>query len=135
MQARCYLNIGVVKEQLGDYEESIVYIEKAINISKSNDIFELTHLCYISLSLLYHCKKNDATLALRYCNSALEVAKRLPNKVKKICETLLTKSEILIKSGDFASAKQILIKAYKKNTPDENDKQIIEKTVRVGRIF
>lgn len=133
MQARCYLNIGVVKEHLEEFEESITYIEKAIKISKSNDLFELTHLCYISMSLLYFYKKQDSTLALRYCNLALEVAKRLPNRVKKICETLITKSEILIKDGDFASAKQILTKAFKKNTPDENDRNAIEKSLRVGK--
>ncbi|XP_061393447.1 tonsoku-like protein [Musca vetustissima] len=131
MQARCYLNIGVVKEHMEDFEESIANMEKAIKISKSNDIFELTHTCYVSMSLLFHCKKNDATSALRYCNLALEVAKRLQQKVKKICETLIIKSEILIKAGDFASAKQILTKAYKKNTPDENDRQTIEKTLRI----
>ncbi|XP_011180541.1 tonsoku-like protein [Zeugodacus cucurbitae] len=131
MQARCYLNIGVVKEHMEEFEESISYIEKAIKISKSHDLFELTHLCYISMSLLYFYKKHDSTLALRYCNLALEVAKRLPNRVKKICETLITKSEILIKDGDFASAKQILTKAYKKNTPDENDRNAIEKSLRV----
>ncbi|EDV40736.1 uncharacterized protein Dana_GF23769 [Drosophila ananassae] len=131
MQARCYLNIGVVKEHMEEFEESIEYIEKAIKISKTHELFDLTHLCYISMSLLFNCKKNDATSALRYCNMALEVAKRLPNKVKKICETLITKAEILIKAGDFASAKQILTKAYKKNTPDENDRTSIERQLRI----
>uniref|UniRef100_A0A1I8Q8X6 Tonsoku-like protein n=1 Tax=Stomoxys calcitrans TaxID=35570 RepID=A0A1I8Q8X6_STOCA len=131
MQARCYLNIGVVKEHMEDFEDSIANIEKAIKISKANDIFELTHTCYVSMSLLFHCKKNDPTSALRYCNLALDVAKRLPQKVKKICETLVIKSEILIKAGDFASTKQILTKAYKKNTPDENDRSTIEKTLRI----
>lgn len=134
MQARCYLNIGVVKEHMEDFEESIANIEKAIKISKCNDIFELTHTCYVSMSLLFHCKKNDPTSALRYCNFALDVAKRLPQKVKKICETLITKSEILIKAGDFSSAKQMLTKAYKKNTSDENDRNTIEKTLRVGKL-
>ncbi|KAH8375188.1 hypothetical protein KR200_001223 [Drosophila serrata] len=131
MQARCYLNIGVVKEHMDALQESIEYIDKAIKISKTHELWDLTHLCYISMSLLYNCKKNDATAALRYCNMALEVAKRLPNKVKKICETLITKAEILIKAGDFASAKQILTKAYKKNTPDENDRTSIEKQLRI----
>ncbi|XP_037719155.1 tonsoku-like protein [Drosophila subpulchrella] len=131
MQARCYLNIGVVKEHMEAFQESIEYIDKAIKISKTHDLWDLTHLCYISMSLLYNCKKNDATSALRYCNMALEVAKRLPNKVKKICETLITKAEILIKAGDFASAKHILTKAYKKNTPDENDRGSIEKQLRI----
>ncbi|XP_017121409.1 tonsoku-like protein isoform X2 [Drosophila elegans] len=131
MQARCYLNIGVVKEHMEAFQESIEYIEKAIKISKTHELWDLTHLCYVSMSLLFNCKKNDTTSALRYCNMALQVAKRLPNKVKKICETLITKAEILIKAGDFASAKQILTKAYKKNTPDENDRGSIEKQLRV----
>ncbi|XP_017861360.1 PREDICTED: tonsoku-like protein isoform X1 [Drosophila arizonae] len=131
MQARCYLNIGVVKEHMEEFEASIEYIDKAIKISKTHDLFELTHLCYISMSLLYNCKKNDAASALRYCNMAQEVAKRLPNKVKKICETLITKSEILISAGDFASVKQILTKAYKKHSPDENDRATIERSLRV----
>ncbi|XP_017074027.1 tonsoku-like protein [Drosophila eugracilis] len=131
MQARCYLNIGVVKEHMEAFQESIEYINKAIKISKTNELWDLTHLCYISMSLLYNCKKNDATAALRFCNMALEVAKRLTNKVKKICDTLITKAEILIKAGDFASAKHILTKAYKKNTPDENDRGVIEKQLRV----
>ncbi|XP_044778841.1 tonsoku-like protein isoform X2 [Drosophila simulans] len=131
MQARCYLNIGVVKEHMEAFQESIEYIDKAIKISKTHELWDLTHLCYISMSLLYTCKKNDATAALRFCNMALEVAKRLPNKVKKICETLITKAEILVKAGDFASAKQILTKAYKKNTPDENDRVNIEKQLRI----
>ncbi|XP_055842219.1 tonsoku-like protein [Episyrphus balteatus] len=131
MQARLFLNIGVVKEHIEEFEESVNYIEKAIKISKANEIFELLHLCYVSMSLLYQYKLNDSTLALRYCNLALEVAKRLPDKVKKICETLIAKAEILVKEGDFSSAKQILTKAYKKNTPDENDRQNIEKTLRV----
>lgn len=135
MQARCYLNIGVVKEHMEDFEESIANMEKALKISKSNDIFELTHTCYVSMSLLYHCKKNDPTSALRFCNLALEAAKRLQQKVKKICETLIIKSEILVKAGDFASAKQILTKAYKKNTPDENDRQAIEKSLRIGKLI
>ncbi|KAH8397384.1 hypothetical protein KR222_001208 [Zaprionus bogoriensis] len=131
MQARCYLNIGVVKEHMGEFEASIEYMDKAIKISKTHDLFELTHLCYISLSLLYNGKKNDAASALRYCNMALEAAKRLPQKVKKICETLITKADILINAGDFASVKQILTKAYKKHTPDENDRASIERSLRV----
>lgn len=131
MQARLYLNIGVVKEHIEEFEESINYIEKAIKICKNNEIYELLHLCYVSMSLLYQYKILDSTLALRYCNLALEVAKRLPDKVKKICQTLIAKAEILVKEGDFSSAKQILTKAYKKNTPDENDRTIIEKNLRV----
>lgn len=130
VQARLFLNIGAVKEQMEDFEESIEYIEKAIRISKANGIYELLHPCYISVSLLYVYKRNDSKNALKYCNLALEVAKRLPNNAKKTCETLILKAEILIKEGDFSAAKQVLTKAFKKNTPDNSDRRTIERALR-----
>ncbi|XP_055384111.1 tonsoku-like protein [Condylostylus longicornis] len=131
MQARLYLNIGVVKEHMGEFEEAVEYKEKAVKIAKANDMFELLHLCYISISLLYQIKKNDCAIALRFCNLALEVAERLPEKTKKVCETLLTKAEILIKQGDFQSAKRVLVKAYKLRTSDLNDRQNIERNLKI----
>lgn len=134
MQARLYLNIGVVKENLEDFEESITYMEKAIRICKTNDLFELLHLCYTSVSLLYHHKKNDSSMALKFCNLALEVANRLStDRTKKQCETLIVKSEIMVNEGDFQSAKQVLHKAYKLKTPDLNDRQFIERNLKIGK--
>jgi len=69
----------------------------------------------------------------RFLNLALEVAERLPEKVLKICETLIAKSDIFIKTGDFQSAKQVLRKAYKLKSTNKDDRETVEKRLRVGK--
>lgn len=64
---------------------------------------------------------------------ALEVAERLPEKVLKMCETLIAKSDIFIKTGDFQSAKQVLHKAYKLRSTNKDDREAVEKRLRVGK--
>lgn len=66
-------------------------------------------------------------------NLALEVAERLPEKVLKMCETLIAKSDIFIKTGDFQSAKQVLHKAYKLKSTNKEDRETVEKRLRVGK--
>lgn len=70
----------------------------------------------------------------RLLNLALEVAERLPDKVLKMCETLIAKSDIFIKTGDFQSAKQVLHKAYKLKSTNKDDREIVEKRLRVGKL-
>lgn len=69
----------------------------------------------------------------RFLNLALEVAERLPEKVLKMCETLIAKSDIFIKTGDFQSAKQVLNKAYKLKSTNKEDRETVEKRLRVGK--
>lgn len=135
MEGRCCLNIGLVKEQMGDLNEAITYTKKAIKISKTNDIYELLHMCYTSMSLLYHAKMNDCQMALRYCHLGFEVTKHLPQRVLKMSETLVLKSDILIKAGDFASARQTLAKAYRLNTTENEDRINIIKSLKIGRLI
>lgn len=131
MQARLYLNLGVTKEHMENYERSVSYTEKAIKICQANDFFELLHQCYITVGLLLHQKQNDSIKSIRFFNLGLEVGERLPNKTVKMCETLMFKAEVLIKTGDFQSAKQILHRAYKMKTTDKGDSNNIEKLLRV----
>ncbi|KAL5293261.1 TONSL family protein [Megaselia abdita] len=130
MQARLFINLSQVKEQSKCYEESMEYMEKALKICKANDLFELLHLCYISTSLLYLGKK-ELSSAMKLCNLAVETAERLPNKAKKMCESLILKSEILMKMGDLPGLKQILKRAYKMKTPDITDQTNIEKNLKI----
>lgn len=134
MEARCCLNIGIVKEHMGDLNESVSFIKKAIQISKTNDIYELLHMSYTSISLLYYTKMDDCKNALRYSNLAFEVTKHLPQRITKMSETLFHKSEILIKVGDFASARQTLAKAYRLNTTETEDRINITKSLKIGKI-
>lgn len=134
MQARLYLNLGVTKEHMQEYDEAISYYETCIKIAKSNDLFELHHQCLMASGLLHSSKKEDISSALNFFNSALDVAKRIQDKNEKMCETLLAKSALLVKNGDFQSAKQVLKKAYKLETPNVVDKESIQKNLRMGEL-
>lgn len=131
MKARLYLNLSVAKENSDDLDKSLEYMTKAIAICKNSDLFELLHQCYMSTGLLYNSKMNDTTNALRYLNLAFDVAERLENRVYKCGQTLIAKGEVLIKLGDYQSAKQVLHKAYKLKTPNVNDRETIEQSLRV----
>jgi NF-kappa-B inhibitor-like protein 2 len=132
MQARLYLNLGVTKEHVEEFDEAINYYETAIKICKSNDLFELQHQCLMAAGLNYSLKRHDNATALSIFNKALEVSKRIHDKNEKTCETLLSMSTVLTKNGDFQGAKQALKKAYKLKSPNQSDRAAIEKTLKVG---
>lgn len=131
MQARIYLNLGVTKEHMEEFDEALGYYETSIKISKANDLFELHYQCLMASGLLYSSKKNDTGTALNLFNSALTTAKRIQDKNEKVCETLLAKSGLLVKNGDFQSAKQMLKKAYKLESPNASDKQTVQKNLKI----
>ncbi|CAB3260313.1 unnamed protein product [Arctia plantaginis] len=131
MRARLLLNIGVVQEHLGNLDKALDCINKAISICSSQDLYEVLHNCYTTEALLHTNKKKDYAKALSSLNKALEVAKRLEDKVLKTCETLSSKADILCKMSDYQSAKQVLLKAWKLKTPDEEENEIIESNLRV----
>lgn len=133
MKARLYLNLGVTYECKEDYEKAIKFMENAMNICRHNDFWDLLHQCYFATGSLYTNRLDDATKALRFYNLAVNIAERLSsNRVVKICQTLLSKSEVIIKLGDFQSAKQVLHKAYKLKTSDVSDRETIEKNLKIG---
>ncbi|XP_060802573.1 tonsoku-like protein [Amyelois transitella] len=131
MRARLLLNIGVVQEYLGFFDKAVDCIKKAISICNSQDLYEVLHNCYMTEASLYSNKKKDYATALSCLNKALEVASRLEDKVLKTCETLSTKADILCKMSDYQSAKQVLLKAWKLKTPDEDERENIESNLKV----
>lgn len=131
MRARLLLNIGVVQEHLGFLEKAADCIHKAISICSNQDLYEVLHNCYMTEALLHSNKKKDYAKALSCLNKALEIASRLENKVLKTCETLSSKADILCKISDYQSAKQVLLKAWKLKTPDEEERDNIETNLRV----
>lgn len=56
-------------------------------------------------------------------------------QVLKTCETLSAKADILCRMSDYQSAKQVLLKAWKLKTPDEEERENIENNLRVGKFF
>lgn len=133
MQARLYLNLGVTKEQLDEADEAINYYETAIKICQANDLFELHHKCLMAEGFIYSYKKDNDSTALSLFNTALEVAKRIQDKNEKTCETLLAKSLILVKQ-DYQSVKQVLKKAYKLQTPNAVDREMIQSKLKIGEL-
>ncbi|CAK1586392.1 unnamed protein product [Parnassius mnemosyne] len=131
MRARLLLNIGVVQEHLGCLEKALDCINKAITICSNQDLYDVLHNCYASEASLYSNKQKDFAKALSCLNKALEVASRLEDKVLKTCETLSAKADILCKMSDYQSAKQVLMKAWKLNTPDEEERENIESNLKV----
>ncbi|KAJ0178449.1 hypothetical protein K1T71_006272 [Dendrolimus kikuchii] len=131
MRARLLLNIGVVQEHLGHLDKAIDCIHKAITICGNQDLYEILHNCYTTEAMLHCNKKKDYAKALNCLNKALEVASRLEDKVLKTCETLSSKADILCKMSDYHSAKQVLLKAWKLKTPDEEERENIESNLKV----
>ncbi|GBP19352.1 Tonsoku-like protein [Eumeta japonica] len=131
MRARLLLNIGVVQEHLGFIDKAIDCIEKAIVICTNLDLFSVLHQCYMTEAMVYSNRNRDYRKALNCLNKALEVASRLEDKILKQCETLATKADILCKMSDYQSAKQVLYKAWKLGTPDEDEEKNIERNLKV----
>lgn len=135
MTARLYLNLGITYECREEFHEAINYFEKAMSICRHNDFWELLHKCYLDAGLLYFNKLNDQTKSLQLFNLAINIAERLTtDRTIRVCQTLLAKSDVLIKMADFQGAKQILHKAYKLKTPDEGDAESIETNLKIGKI-
>jgi NF-kappa-B inhibitor-like protein 2 len=133
MQARTYLNLGMTKEHMQQFEEAVGYYETAIKICKSNDLFELHHQCLMASGHVHFNKKDDSSTALTFFNLALEASKRIHDKNEKRCETLLAKSSLYIKKGDFLSAKQVLKKSYKLSSPNKSDNEMVQKKLKIGK--
>lgn len=131
MEARSLLNLGVTKEHQGDLEQGVEYLLKATKLAENNDLLELLHQCYTTTALLFNAKMKNHARALKTLSEALEVASRLQNKAAKMCETLLAKADILIKTGDFQSARQDLKQAYRLKTPVAADAETIERQLKV----
>ncbi|XP_031621038.1 tonsoku-like protein [Contarinia nasturtii] len=132
MTARLYLNLALTYECKEEFNEAIKYFEKAMSICRHNDFWELLHKCYLDAGLMYFNKLNDSTKALQLLNLAINIAERLTtDRVVRICQTLLSKSEVLIKMADFQGAKQILHKAYKLKTPEESDAESIATNLKI----
>lgn len=134
MTARLYLNLGVTYECKEEFNEAIKYFEKAMSICRHNDFWELLHKCYLDAALLYFNRLNENTKALESLSLAINIAERLTtDRTVRLCQTLLAKSEVLIKMADFQGAKQILRKAYKLKTPDKSDAESIETNLKIGK--
>ncbi|KAL0822732.1 hypothetical protein ABMA28_004749 [Loxostege sticticalis] len=130
IHARLLLNIGDVQDHLGNFEKAIECIKKAMTICSKEASYEVLHNCYTTEADL-HSKKKDYAKALRCLDEALKVASRLKDMVLETCETLKFKADILCKMSEYQNAKQVLLKAWKMKTPDEDARQSIETKLKI----
>ncbi|XP_044729354.1 tonsoku-like protein [Chrysoperla carnea] len=131
MRARLLLNLANVFEYKGEFTKAIDYLEKAIALCNKNDLIQSLQQSYYTLALVYS-HKNDFQNTLLYLNKAYDAASRLSSdRIAKQCQILLTKGEILATTGDYKSAKQILVEAFKLKHPNLNERKVIEKTLKI----
>ncbi|XP_017786274.1 PREDICTED: tonsoku-like protein isoform X1 [Nicrophorus vespilloides] len=130
MMARLFANLGVVQEQLGNYEAGIDLLKKSLTICKANDIYVHTERAYSLLGSLY-CNMKDYSTAINHYNLAMQVAGLLDDKVSLIGAALVSKADILIKLYDFNGAKMVLLKAYKLKGINAIDKTTLENNLKV----
>ncbi|XP_046686377.1 tonsoku-like protein [Homalodisca vitripennis] len=97
MQARLYLNLGLIAEQQGEAEAGVSYLNRAINLCKSMDIWEILYRSYNSLACLFQHQSNHAR-ALENFDKAMNAAQRLQYKNQHICDLLLLKADRTIKN-------------------------------------
>lgn len=129
MQARLYLNLGVTRECLGDLDDTELNMERALQLCRDHNLYELLHQCYMTTASFVFHKRADTTKALRLLSLALIVAGERLDKRRK-CETLIAKAEIFIRSADFQSARQTLHRAYRLRTPVDTDRKLVEQQLR-----
>ncbi|CAG9759955.1 unnamed protein product [Ceutorhynchus assimilis] len=131
MLARLISNLGLVKENLGDYETAYTLYKNSIKICKNYDFYEQLYRGYLSMASIFE-KQDKYQETIKNINLAIEAAKKLSSKrVELICAALLSKSETLIKIADFQGAKQALRKAYKFKTVNKEDQRCIETKLRI----
>lgn len=129
MQARLYLNLGVTRECLGDLDDTELNMERALQLCRDHNLYELLHQCYVTTASFVFHKRSDTTKALRLLSLALAVAGERLDKRRK-CETLIAKADIFIRSADFQSARQTLHQAYRLHTPVATDRRLVEQQLR-----
>ncbi|XP_030749323.1 tonsoku-like protein isoform X2 [Sitophilus oryzae] len=131
MLARLFANLGLVKENLGEYGTSLNLYEKSIKICVKHELYEQMYRGRMAMASLFD-KQEKYQETIKQFNLAIEIAKKLSTKrVELVCAALLAKSDTLIKIADFTGAKTYLRKAYKFKTPNFGDRKLIERNLRV----
>uniref|UniRef100_A0A1Y1NAZ6 Tonsoku-like protein n=2 Tax=Photinus pyralis TaxID=7054 RepID=A0A1Y1NAZ6_PHOPY len=130
MITRLLANLGVVYECEGKYEKAEELLRKSIDICKTHDLFEQLQRGYTCLGTLY-VRKKQYDEAIRQYNLAMEVAGRLKNKAQLVSAALQSKADILIKMADFYGARTQLLKAYKLEQSNADDRRVIEQNLKI----
>lgn len=71
-----YLNIGTIKQNLGEYDKSLEYFYKSLEIFKSNNSLKGMVGCYINLGITYNIIA-DYEMSLQFYLKALDGSKKI----------------------------------------------------------
>ncbi|XP_022917423.2 tonsoku-like protein [Onthophagus taurus] len=129
MMSRLFANLGIVQESLINFDKALELVMKSVTISKNYDLHEQLQRNHCLLGSIY-TKMGSFSNAIHEYNLSMEIAGRLPDKIKLISSALLSKSDLLVKLGDYHGAKTALLKAYKLKNPSEYTKDLIERNLK-----
>lgn len=129
MKARLYLNIGLTLESMDSTEISMSYLNKAVNISKSHDLYAELTQSYTRLAEVY-LKQQKHSESLSTIQKCILVSNNQVNS-NLFCELLLLKCDTHVDMFDFASAKMDLIQAYKLKHLSQINKGDVEKKLKL----
>ncbi|XP_075211735.1 tonsoku-like protein [Lycorma delicatula] len=129
MKSRVYLNLGLVMEAQDYTDNAIKYLEKAVYICRSLDLWEELCLSYRNIGISYR-NSGDTDKALKAFDLGLMAAERLSDKAKSMSDILLLKAGVLFDLPDFRGAKHALHKAYKLRTPDDKDNMEVKRKLK-----
>lgn len=111
MRARLYLNLGLVNNNLKNNRKCMKYIEKALAITRSQNLKDTEYRCHFSLGEIKLAENHPAE-ALKYFVQARKVAQHQGRKFDE-ADTLVQMGQVLLHLGDFKAAKNILKKCFR----------------------
>uniref|UniRef100_A0A6G1SNL0 Tonsoku-like protein n=1 Tax=Aceria tosichella TaxID=561515 RepID=A0A6G1SNL0_9ACAR len=113
------INLGLIKEICGHFDEAVVKLNRAIEICRSAKLKEDLYRCQIILAGMYR-QRNDVKWAVKTSEDALLTAKSIGKKLL-ICDALIERGLVRICQRDFKTAKRTFAQAYLEKSPNEED--------------
>ena len=119
MNGGLLINLGLIKDLLGQSDEAIIKLNRAVEICRSARLKEDLYRCQIILAGLFR-QKNNIKLAAKTSEDALQTAKSIGKKIL-ICDALIERGFVSICQRDFKTAKRTFAQAYLSKSPSEED--------------
>lgn len=152
MRSRIYLNLGLVSELLGHYNEAKTYLNLSIQlnqwvfnrredsiivydvvydiINRRHNLFEDLFRSQFSLASVYE-KSNETEKSLNAFEEVIKTSKLLKNKTY-LCDALMAKAIALMRLRKFEESRKLFKKAHKLKSPIQEDREKIERCLVVS---
>ncbi|XP_075679444.1 tonsoku-like protein [Dermatophagoides pteronyssinus] len=130
MKSRLLLNLGLVYENLHDFDKCKKLIEDSITLTKANYLFDELFRCQISMGSINE-KTDCQTEAIHHYEEALKTADTLKSKRKKF-DVFICLGLAWMKQEQIDRAKSFLKKAYCLKINVDEDKERIVQLLKVS---